>query len=221
MRYRVALLVLVLGAASAFAQNTSGEEDAVRELGMFGVYSLGNLALSDIQRGNDPVQQMKRFFAQAKLPLTPAEEKALSGVVDSQAKALYAAGESEDAIRRVNADYNKKVNELLTPNQRAELRRYRTEQIMLRGGFPALKLVLENGNVPFNDEQEKQVQALYLDFNHKVNALMRESKGNPDRAELTALENQELGNVVKLMTPGQRRALAASRQGTLNARVKP
>jgi len=219
MRYGIVLGILILAAGPGFAQ--APEEEAIRDLGMFGVYSLGNLALSDIQRGNDPVQQMKRFFSQAKLPLTSAQEKALSGIVDSGVKALQAAGQNDDAMRRVNAEYTKKVNEALTPDQRAEMRRYRTEQIMLRGGFPALKLVLENGNAPFNADQEKQVQAIYLEFNQKVNALMREKQGNPDRAELTAFENQELGKVVKLLTPEQRRALAASRQGPFNARVRP
>jgi hypothetical protein len=220
MKY-LALLVLIMSAAvPAFAQDD--EEQAIRELGMFGVYSLGNLALWDIRRGNDPIQQMKRFFAQAKLPLTSAQEKTLSGIIDLEAKALQLAGQNEDAVRRVNADYNKKLNELLTADQRAELRRYRTEQIMLRGGFPAMQLILENGNAPFNPEQEEQVRALYLDFNQKVNALMRESKGNPDRAELATVESQGLGNVVKLLTPEQRRVLAASRRGgTLNSRVRP
>jgi len=219
MRYAIVLGIFILAAQPTFAQ--APEEDAIRDLRMFGVYSLGNLALSDIQRGNDPVQQMKRFFSQAKLPLTSAQEKALSGIVDSGVKALQAAGQNDDAMRRVNAEYTKKVNEALTPEQRAEMRRYRTEQIMLRGGFPALKLVLENGNAPFNADQEKQVQAIYLEFNQKVNAMMREKQGNPDRAELTAFENQELGKVVRLLTPEQRRALAASRQGPFNARVRP
>jgi len=219
MKYHAALLIFVLAAAPAFAQNA--DEEAVRELGMFGVYSLGNLALNDIQRGNDPVQQMKRFFGQEKLPLTSAQEKSLNALIDSEVKVLQAAGQNEDAVRRVNADYIKKLNEILKPEQRAELRRYRAEQIMLRGGFPALKLVLENGNAPFNEDQEKQVQAIYLEFNQKVNAMMRDKQGNPDRAELTNLENQELGRVVRLLTPEQRRALAASRQGPFTARVKP
>jgi hypothetical protein len=219
MKYHAALLIFVLTAAPAFAQNA--EEEAIRELGMFGVYSLGNLALNDIQRGNDPVQQMKRFFAQAKLPLTSAQEKSLTALIDAEVKVLQSAGQNENEVRRVNADYTKKLNEVLNADQRAELRRYRAEQIMLRGGFPALKLVLENGNAPFNEEQEKQVQAIYLEFNQKVNALMRDKQGNPDHAELSALESQELGKVVRLLTPEQRSALAASRQGPFNARVKP
>src|SRR5215467_650153 len=219
MKYHTVLLVFVLAAVPAFAQNA--EEEAIRELGMFGVYSLGNLALNDIQRGNDPVQQMKRFFGQEKLPLTSAQEKSLNALIDSEVKMLQTVGQNEDAVKRVNADYMKKLNEILNTEQRAELRRYRAEQIMLRGGFPALQLVLENGNAPFNADQEKQVQAIYLEFNQKVNAMMREKQGNPDRSELTALENQELGRVVRLLTPEQRRALAASRRGPFTARVKP
>jgi hypothetical protein len=220
MKYHVAFFAVILTVSSTFAQDAE-DSSVLRELGMFGVYSLGNLALNDAQRGNDPVQQMKRFFIQAKLPLTSAEEKQLNVIVAGQIKALVAAGENEDAVRRVNADYTKKVNDTLTADQRAELRRYRTEQIMLRGGFPALRLILENGNAPFAVEQEKQVQALYLDFNRQVDAMMKESKGNPDRAQLAALENQELGKVVKLLTPEQRRVLAASRQGPVNAHFKP
>jgi hypothetical protein len=219
MKYHAAFFAVILIASPAFAQE--GEESALHELGMFGVYSVGNLALNDVQRGNDPVQQMKRFFMQAGFPLTSVEEKQLDAVVAAQVKALLAAGGNEDAVRRVNAEYTKKLNETLTAPQRAELRRYRTEQIMLRGGFPALRLILENGNAPFTEEQEKQVQALYLDFNRQVDALTKEAKGSPDRAQLAALENQELGKVVRLLTPEQRRALAASRQGPINGRVKP
>src|SRR5215471_3172321 len=102
MKYGIVLGILILAAEPTFAQ--APEEDAIRELGMFGVYSLGNLALSEIQRGNDPVQQMKRFFSQAKLPLTSAQEKTLSGIVDSGVKALQGAGQNDDAMRRVNAE---------------------------------------------------------------------------------------------------------------------
>jgi hypothetical protein len=220
MKYYAACLVLVLAAIPALAQDATDEEN-IRQLGMFGVYAAGNLALYDIQRGNDPVQQMKRFFSEAKLPLTSAEEKSLTALVDSGIKELQVAGQDEAAARRVNAEYAKKVNDVLSADQRAELRRYRTEQIMLRGGFPALKLVLENGNAPFNEDQEKEVQAVYLEFNQKVATLMRDRKNAPDRAELSALESQQLGKVVKLLTPQQRRALAASRQGPFHGRVKP
>ena len=222
MRYVVVLFAVALAAVPVFAQQD--DELALHDLGMFSVfasYSFGNLALADIQRGNDPLEQYKRFFNQSKLPLSSAQEKQLSRIIDDQVKVLVAAKDDQSAVRRANAEYTRKVNDTLTADQRAELRRYRTEQIMLRGGFPALKLVLENGNAPFTEEQETGVQAIYLDFNQKANALAREAKGNPDRAQLTALENEALGKVVRLLTPTQRAALAASRQGPVHAHVKP
>ena len=75
MKRYVGFLVLVLCAAPAFAQEA--EESALRELGVFGIYSTGNLALRDIQRGNEPVQQLKRFFSEAKLPLTSVAGEAV------------------------------------------------------------------------------------------------------------------------------------------------
>jgi hypothetical protein len=211
-------LVLVLSALPAFAQE---EETALRELGVFGIYSVGNLALRDIQRGNEPVQQLKRFFSEAKLPLTSAQEKQLNGVVDTTVKELQAAGENEDSVRRINAEYMRKVNEALTTEQRAELRRYRTEQIMMRGGFQALKLILENAQTPFTEDQEKQVRAVYVELDRQVDQLAKASKGSPDRTQLSKLQGEQLGKVVSLLTPVQRRALVAARQGKFAARVKP
>ena len=219
MKHYVGFLVLVLCAAPAFAQEA--EESALRELGVFGIYSTGNLALRDIQRGNEPVQQLKRFFSEAKLPLTSAQEKQLSAVVDTTVKGLQSAGENEDGIRRVNAEYMKKLNEALTMEQRTELRRYRTEQIMMRGGFQALKLTLENAQAPFTEEQEKQVRAAYVDLERQVDQMSKSAKGAPDHVQLSKIEGEQLGKVVSLLTPAQRRALVAARQGKFAARVKP
>jgi len=220
MKICVCLVALLLIAAPVFAQQEA-DESALRELGMFGVYALGDLALQEYQRGNDPVQQLKRFFASAKQPLTSAQEKQLNSVVEAEVKAVQASPKTEDVVRRLNVEYNRKVTEVLTPDQRSTLRQYRTEQIMLRGGFPALKLILENAQVPFAADQEAKAQALYLDFNRQAGQLARDAKGTPDRAQLDKLENESLGQVVRLLTPEQRRALAASRQGTLAAKVRP
>src|SRR6185295_10310880 len=157
------ILVVFLSAAPVFAQDT---EELLRELGMGGTFALGNLAVRDIQRGNDPVQQFKRFFAQAKLPLSSSQEKQMKSIVDAQVKALVANGENnEEGNRRINAEYTRKVNDILTADQRGELRRYRTEQIMMRGGLQALKLIMEDAQTPFTPEQETQAQAIYVDFN--------------------------------------------------------
>jgi hypothetical protein len=219
MKFAVWLFALILSAAPAFAQDR--EETALRELGMGGLFAEGNLAVRDYQRGNDPVQQLKRFFAEAKQPLTSAQEKQLNSIVENQVKAMQASAQNEESTRRLNLEYTKKINDTLTPDQRNSLRRYRTEQIMMRGGFQAVKLILENGQAPFTAEQEIKAQDLYLEFNRKVDQLARDSKGTPDRAQLDKLENEALGQIVRLLTPEQRRALATSRQGTVTSKVRP
>ena len=219
MKYFAWFLVLILSAAPVFAQDA--EEAALRELGIFGVYSLGNLALADIQRGNEPVQQLKRFFSEAKLPLTGRQEKQMTAVVDDAVKALQSNVGNEDAARRINAEYMKKLNETLTPDQRAELRRYRVEQIMMRGGFQALKLIMENAQAPFTEDQEKQVQTVYVELARQIGQLTKDSKGNVDRSELLQLEGGQLRKVLALLTPDQRRALIASRRGPVTGHVKP
>ncbi len=217
MRRFVWVLALVLSAAPVFAQDL---EESLKELGMGGVFASGNLVLRDLQRGNDPVQQLKRFFSEAKFPLTGRQEKELDASIETQMKALQKSA-TEDDVRHANQEYMKKVNEVLTADQRTALRRYRTEQIMMRGGFPALRLILENAQAPFTTEQEMQAQTIYAEFNRQVDQMTRDPKVKPDRAALDKLENESLGKVVRLMTPAQRRALAASRQGTLAAKVKP
>src|SRR5262249_31321477 len=102
MKHYTWIMALMLAAACvapAFAQDP---EDSLRELGMGGIFAEGNLALRMVQRGDDPVQQLKRFFAQAKLPLTSAQQKQLTAILDIQIKALHDAGENEEAIRVAN-----------------------------------------------------------------------------------------------------------------------
>ena len=100
------VLALVLSAAPGFAQ--ADPEELLRELGMGGTFALGNLAVRDIQRGNDPVQQFKRFFAQAKLPLSSSQEKQMKSIVDAQVKALVANGE---IMRKATAESMRNTRE--------------------------------------------------------------------------------------------------------------
>jgi hypothetical protein len=92
---------------------------------------------------------------------------------------------------------------------------------MMRGGFQALRLIMENAQTPFTDEQEKQIQAIYVDFNQQVDKVSLNNKSTSGRAELDKLETEALGKVVRLLTPPQRRALAASRQGTITGKIRP
>jgi hypothetical protein len=219
MRYVVWVLAFALGSTLAMAQDAEGP--ASNELGAFGIFSLGNLAVTDVQKAAEPLEQVKRFFSDVRMPLTSPQEKQLSAIVDTAVNKLRENGTDEAGVRRINGEYMKSLNGVLTADQRGELRRHRTEQIMLRGGFPALKLILEDANAPFSEDQEKNVHAVYDELNHQVDQMKRASSGPLDRAQVSRLQSEELGKVVRLLTPTQRRALFASRQGTLSARVRP
>src|SRR5215510_3871504 len=199
MKRHLSIVGLILFGVPLFAQDP--EESVLRDLGMGAIFADGNLALRQLQRGDDPVRQLKT-------------------TVDAQIKALQAAGHNEEAVPQANQEFTRKSNEVFTTEQRAELRRYRTEQIMMRGGYPALRLTLENAQTPLTPDQEKQAQALYAEFNRQVAQLARASNGIPDRPDLDKLEGEALGKVVRLLTPAQRRALAASRQGSLVSKVR-
>jgi hypothetical protein len=211
------IIAMVFAVSPAFAQD---DDFILRELTTGAIFADGNLALGQLQTADDPLRQLKRFFADANLPLSAAQERQLRVMVDAQIEALRVAGHDESAIRRANQEFTKTSNEVFTPEQRAELRRYRTEQIMVRGGFPALKLTLENAQAAFTADQEKQVEAVYSELNRQMAALSRDGKNSADRAQLDKLEADALTKVVRLLTPAQRKALAASRQGAL-IKVRP
>src|SRR6185369_16354455 len=109
MKRYVWVFALVLATGPCFGQSQvqDSDEQVLRELGMGGTFALGNLALRDAQRGDDPVQQLKRFFSLAKLPITSAQERKLETIVEAQVEALRAAKTADD-LRRVNLDYTRR-----------------------------------------------------------------------------------------------------------------
>lgn len=220
VKYGICVLfffVLTLKIVPAYAQET--EEETLRDLGMMGTYALGDLALTDIRKQNDPLLQLKRFFIQVNLPLSSAEERQLGSEVDRAVKALRAA-KDDTTVRRANATFNKNMFAVLSPDQQTALKRYINEQIMMRGGFAALKLILDDAKTPLTEDQQAQIEPLYRQFNQQADALTRESNGAPDKEKLDNLQSQTLGNVVKVLTPIQRRSLAASRLRGLSSRGK-
>jgi len=212
------ILAIYLIATPAFAQDT---EEALRELGMGGVFANADLSLRELTQANDPVHQLRRFFVEAKMPLSPDQLKRLDAIVEAQKTALHNAGNNESVTSRMNVEFMRRINGVLTPDQNNTWRRFRTEQIMMRGGFPALRFTLEEAQTPLTLDQEREMLAVYTEFNRQVTQLQADAKGTPNRAELDKLENSALGKVVRLLTPAQRKALAASRQGSLISKVRP
>jgi Spy/CpxP family protein refolding chaperone len=211
MKGYVWAFVLALSTAPVFSQDPEEFETRIGA-----VFAEGNLALRELESENHPVAQLRRFFNQARLPLTSAQQRQLNSIIDAQAKAVKASPPNRDAIRVINEEYTAKFYGVLTPDQRLTLRRYRTDQIMLHGGYAQLKMILDNAKKPLTPEQERQARALYDELNQEVKQIPRDSKGAPDRMQLDKAENSALTKVVQLLTPEQRQVLVDSRQSSVN-----
>src|SRR5205809_2509131 len=108
MRYAVLLLTFLLGSTFAMAQDA--ESPASTEVGAFGIFALGNLAVNDVQKAAEPLEQVKRFFSDVRMPLTSPQEKQLSVIVDSVVTKLRENGSDEAALRQINGEYMRNLN---------------------------------------------------------------------------------------------------------------
>jgi len=114
-------------------------------------------------------------------------------------------------LKRINDDLITKINAVLKPDQQASFKKFRNDEIRKAGGFPALRLVMDEAGTAFTPEQEQQVQELYAEDARQRGQLMRESQGRPDPAKLDELEKSTLTKVARLLNPAQRKALLDSR----------
>ena len=117
-------------------------------------------------------------------------------------------------LKRINDDLVTNINAVLKPDQQATFKKFRNDEIRKAGGFPALKLVMEEAGAAFTPEQEAQIQELYAEDARQRGQLMRESQGRPDPAKLDELEKGTLTKVARLLNPAQRKALLDSRTKT-------
>lgn len=130
-------------------------------------------------------------------------------------------GPMGETMRRMNEDFQAKVNPLLTPPQQEAWKKFQNDQIIQRGGYEALKLTLDQAGAPITPEQEPQIQALYQEMNQQRGEMFRGMQGqgppSPERraemeSKMKELETSTLAKVAKLLNPAQRKALIESRK---------
>jgi hypothetical protein len=114
-------------------------------------------------------------------------------------------------LRRINDDLIAKITAALKPDQQAVFKKFQNDEIKRSGGFPALKLVMEEAGAPFTPEEEQQIQAVYAEDARLRAQLMRDSQGQPDPVKLDELEKGTMAKVARLLNPAQRKALLDSR----------
>jgi DNA-directed RNA polymerase specialized sigma24 family protein len=112
----------------------------------------------------------------------------------------------------LNDELLRKVAEssAVSPEQQTVLKRLYKDQIKARGGFDAIRLAVDDAGAPFSPEQAAQIQALFDQENQSKATLTRDSQEAPDRTKVSELERDTLRKVLKLLSPAQRAALAAS-----------
>ena len=113
-------------------------------------------------------------------------------------------------MARMNAELQDKVVATLKPEQQAALKKYENDRIKKAGGFPALKLNMQEAGAPLTADQEQQIQAVYKDEDQQRTQMTREAQGQPDKAKMDALTNATMLKVAKLLTADQRKVLLES-----------
>jgi hypothetical protein len=227
-------LAMLLVVTPVFAQ----DDDGPGERGVGG--GTGQTLVFTRVDSLNPMEQVKSFLAKANIKLGSDQEKILRPQVEAalaeaqqaterlQPQSGRGAGERARRggppgagpgpnsalaaeLRRINNDLVVKINAALKPDQQATFKKFQNDEIQKGGGFPALKLVMEEAGASFTPAQEQQIQAVYADDARQRAQLMRDSQGRPDPAKLDDLEKGTMAKIARLLNAAQRKALLDSR----------
>lgn len=184
------------------------------------------------QRGEDfrrrnPLEQVQNMLAEAGVPLSDEQQETLQTIMEEQRRAFREqfrqrrreSGQEGGGQRRgafggrggFGGAMQEKIRGVLTAEQIEIWDNYRNEQIRLRGGYPALRLMLEEVGAPLSSEQAELLQAEFREYNQQRRQLRGEGE-QADPAKLQELEGPHLSKVIQLLDAEQRRALIQSRR---------
>jgi hypothetical protein len=238
MKLCICVFAVLLMAAPVFAQEEGG---GGLPSSLFGATDFG-------ARGPqaNPMDAVKRFFAQSKVTFSGDQEKAIKPIVENAFKEVQetverlngqaaANGERRGGgadggqrrgrgganlgnnpelaaeLQKINDEVLPKIVAILKPDQQVAFKKWQSDEIKKGGGFAALKVTMEEAGAPLTSAQEPQIRALYVEDSKQRLQLQRAGQGTADSAKLSGLEKATLANVVKLLTPEQRKALLDSR----------
>jgi len=186
------------------------------------------------QRGEDfrrrnPLEQVQNMLTEAGVPLSDAQQETLQTIMEEQRRAFreqfrrrrQEGGQEGGGERRrerggerrgaFGGAMQEKIRGALTAEQIEVWDNYRNQQIRRRGGFPALRLMLEEVGAPLSRERAELLQTEFREYNQQRRQLRGEGE-QADPAKLQELESQHLSKVIKLLDAEQRRALIQSRR---------
>jgi hypothetical protein len=231
------VFAVLLMAAPVFAQEEGG---GGLPSSLFGATDFG-------ARGPqaNPMDAVKKFFAQSKVTFSGDQEKAIKPIVENAFKEVQETVERLNGqaapngerrggadggqrrgrgganlgnnpqlaaeLQKINDEVLPKIIAVLKPDQQVAFKKWQSDEIKKGGGFAALKLTMEEAGAPLTSAQEPQIRAFYVEDSKQRLQLQRAGQGTTDPAKLSELEKATLANVVKLLTPEQRKALLDSR----------
>ena len=177
-------------------------------------------------RRRNPMEQVQNMLTEAGVPLNQQQQEALQAILQEQRRAFMESREQFRERRQQGGGERRggfggrggfgeamqeKIRSVLTAEQIAVWDNYRTEQIRRRGGYPALRLMLEEVGAPLTTVQQEQLQAEFRDYNQQRRLLRREGE-QAGPAKLKELEDQHLSKLIQVLEAEQRRALIQSRR---------
>lgn len=130
---------------------------------------------------------------------------------DPNSLAALATGPTADEFKKINDEMLAKTTAALNPEHQAALKKYLNSELKKAGGFPLLKITMEEAGAPLNAQQESQIQGFYNEDAQQRAQIMKDAQGHPDPAKLADLDKATMGKVAKVLTDPQKKALIASR----------
>jgi len=238
MKLCICVFAVLLMTAPVFAQEEGG---GGLPSSLFGATDFG-------ARGTqaNPMDAVRKFFAQSKVTFSGDQEKAIKPIVENAFKEVQETVERLNGqaapngerrgggtdggqrrgrgganlgnnpelaaqLQKINDEVLPKIVAVLKPDQQVAFKKWQSDEIKKGGGFAALKITMEEAGAPLTSAQEPQIRALYVEDSKQRLQLQRAGQGTADPAKVSELEKATLANVVKLLTPEQRKALLDSR----------